>query len=481
MKQTFLVLLLAGTLEWGGHPHNLAQAEEVWDIGSRLELFVDGKILSRMNNTALVLHEPVPRDVSIRFDKPWEGKYSGYVTVIHDDRLYRMYYRGLPEAGKDGSILETTCYAESLDGIHWVKPNLGIHEIGGSRDNSAVFFEFAPYSHNFAPFLDKNPDADPDHRFKGLAGTSQTGLVPFVSADGIHWEKLREEPIITKGAFDSQNIAFWSEAEGCYVSYFRVFSDGIRSIARTTSKDFLEWTEPVEMSYGHTLREHLYTNQTLPYFRAPHQYLAIAARFMPGRRVITEEAAKKLGGDIQYSGDCSDVVLLSSRGGSEYDRPFMEAFVRPGLGSGNWTSRTNYSAHGIVPTGEGEISIYIQRGYGQPTHHLERLTLRTDGFVSLRAPYSGGDAVTHLLRFEGDSLVLNVSTSAAGSAWVELQDEQGKPIEGYTFVDCDEIVGDEIQRTVTWRGSSSLGDLAGKTVRLSFMLKDADLYSFRFR
>ena len=44
----------------------------------------------------------------------------------------------------------------------------------------------------------------------------------------------------------------------------------------------------------------------------------------------------------------------------------MEALIRPGLGANNWTSRTNYPACGIIPTGkgptgEGEMSIFVQR------------------------------------------------------------------------------------------------------------------------
>lgn len=63
-------------------------------------------------------------------------------------------------------------------------------------------------------------------------------------------------------------------------------------------------------------REHLYTNQTTPYPRAPQLYVSLAARFMPGRRVVSEEVAKSLGVEGSYSGDCSDSVLMTSRGGA---------------------------------------------------------------------------------------------------------------------------------------------------------------------
>lgn len=88
-------------------------------LGNDLQLFVDSYLIDSRENAALKLHEPQPRETALTFDRPYEGKFCGYVTVIHDERdaVYRMYYRGLPEARADGSSKETTCYAESADGI----------------------------------------------------------------------------------------------------------------------------------------------------------------------------------------------------------------------------------------------------------------------------------------------------------------------------------------------------------------------------
>ncbi|MCL4691370.1 MAG: hypothetical protein KJ060_02530 [Candidatus Hydrogenedentes bacterium] len=458
-----------------------AWGQESVAIGSRVELFVDSYLIDRLVGAEQRLHPPTEGETVIAFDKPWEGRFCGYVTVIKDGDTYRLYYRGNPTAGKDGSTTEVTCYAESADGIAFTKPNLGLFEVDGTRENNVILANMAPFSHNFSPFLDTRKDVPAEERFKALAGTRETGLVAFVSPDGTTWKKMREEPVITDGAFDSQNVAFWSEAEGQYVSYFRVFSDGFRSISRTTSPDFREWSKPVEMTYGDTPREHLYTNQTAPYFRAPHIYVSIAARFMPGRRIVSEEQAKALGGDVKYSGDCSDAIFMTTRGGSAYDRTFMEGYIRPGLGLNNWTSRTNYPAYGVVPASDTEMSVYVQRNYGQDSHHLQRLRLQTDGFVSINAPYEGGELVTKPFTFDGNELAINFATSAAGSVWIELQNADGSPIDGFSREDCDEIVGDEIARVVTWKGSADVSSLAGKPVRLCAVMKDADLYSIQFR
>ena len=457
--------------------------EEPLNVSNRLELFLDGYLIESMNNVTHQLHHPVPRETALTFDRPWEGRYSGYVTVIEDEGNYRLYYRGLAAAGRDGSDAEVTCVAESTDGITFTRPKLGLFEADGNKDNNIVLGAAAPFSHNFAPFLDSRPDCPAGERYKAMAGTSDTGLYGFVSADGYSWTKTDGPLIEHEGeafSFDSQNAAFWSESEKVYVCYFRTWRNGIRWISRRTSSDFRQWGPMEDMGYGDTQPEHLYTNQTVPYFRAPHLYIAFAARFMPGRRVVSAAQAKVIGSEGNYAGDCSDTVFMSSRGGNVYDRTFMEGFIRPGVGSNNWTSRTNYPARGIVQTSDSTMSLYVQRDYGQPTHKLQRLTLRTDGFASLNAGYDGGEFVTKPLIFEGDRLNINFSTSAAGSIWVELQTAEGRAIEGFTLEECDEIIGDEIVRTVTWGDSPNLSGLSRTPVRVRFKMKDADIYSIRF-
>ena len=112
---------------------------------------------------------------------------------------------------------------------------------------------------------------------------------------------------------------------------------------------------------------------------------------------------------------------------------------------------------------------------------LRRYTLRIDGFVSVSAPIDGGEMVTQPLIFEGSRLEINVSTSAAGSVRVEIQNDKGDPVPGFALGDCQEIFGDALDRVVTWKGGDGVGQLSGKAIRLRFVLKDADLYSMRFQ
>jgi hypothetical protein len=455
------------------------------ELGSKLELFVDNFLIDSLDGASLVMHHPRDEGEVLKFYYPWEGAFCGYATVIKDGDLYRLYYRGLPKAGKDGSPNETTCYAESKDGVHWEKPELGIYEIMGRRDNNVILANAAPATHNFSPFLDVNPNADPKYRFKALGGTRDTGLFAFMSEDGVHWKKLREESVFKDGIFDSQNVAFWSEAEQRYICYFRTWSkdgyNGWRSVSRATSPDFINWSAAEAMTFGDTQREHLYTNQTHPYFRAPHLYVAIAARFMPNRQVLTDAQAENLGVNPKYFKDCSDAVLMTSRGGTVYDRTFMEGFITPDIGMQNWVSRTNYPALNVVQTGPTEMSVYVNQNYAQPTACLHRYSMRLDGFASLHAPYSGGEMITKPLTFNGENLFLNYATSAAGEIRIEIQDESGVPIPGFTFDEAQPVIGNEIERAYSWNGEKKLSDLAGASIRLRFVLKDAHVYSLNFK
>lgn len=465
----------------------------VIDLGTRRELFVDRFLIDRLEGLQLRLHHPQSAGVAFRFDRPWEGIISGYITVIQDGERFLMYYRGRPSTSRrDGSAEagEVACVAYSADGITWTRPNLGLFEVAGTRDNNVILTEPKNVTHNLCPFIDKRPGVPPSERFKAVGGTGKAGLFGYLSPDGINWKPVRKEALITQGAFDSQNVVFWSDVENRYLCYFRTWKKigdtGYRWITRTTSKDFVNWSTPVDMSFGDAPPEHLYTNQTQPYFRAPHIYIATPARFNPGRRALTDEQIKAI--DLRNPRNyasldeaSSDAVLMSSRGGETYDRTFLESFIRPGAELQNWVARSNYPALGVIPASPREMSVFIGRHYGQPSAHVERLTLRTDGFASIEAPFAGGELITKPFTFAGKALEINFASSAAGGLRVELQDSSGKTLPGYALDDCPEIIGDQIDRVVAWKTEIDIAGLAGKAVRLRVVMKDANLYSLCFR
>ncbi len=479
-------------------------AEEPVRIGSQRELFVDNSLAEAITGGASIrLHAPVQREVAITYDKPWEGNASGYTTVFQDGDIYRMYYRGHKYITTDKPLRqaqsETVCYAESTDGIHWTKPILNLHPWEGSTENNIIWMG-TPEAHNFAPFKDSNPACAPDAQYKAIGGTvTSKGLWTFQSADGIHWSRLSEGPVVTKGAFDSHNTCFWDDAEKRYVMYVRYFSEGefkgLRSIGVSYSTDFETWTEPVGISYPGSPPQQMYTNQIAPYYRAPHIYMGFPTRYVartlnphgatidpvPLRDQLTE-VYERCGTDL------TDGVFMSSRDGKAFKR-WDEAFLRPGpQKEGRWIYGDNYQAYGLwetdsdVAVGTKEISmLFTEHAWVDETHRGRRYTIRLDGFTSLHAPYSGGEFLSRPLIFQGNRLSVNYATSAAGNLHVEIQDAEGTPIEGFRLDESTEHYGDSTEQTISWTSGSDVSSIAGTPVRLFFVLKDADLYSFQFQ
>ncbi len=495
-----------------------SSSEEALEIGSRIELFVDDYLIDSLEGVRLKLHEPKSAGTVLTLDKPWEGNTSAYFNLFQDGDLYRMYYRGsnlaeyaLPDLLREGEkVLEdhpfTISYAESKDGIQWERPNLGIYEFEGSKDNSIVWMD-KPGDQKITDcmyvFKDGNPRAPDSQRYKAVGGSNYP-LVALASPDGLHWTELHgQKSLIEEGlhrnAFDALNVVFWDSFRKKYVIFFRdsdggphpkargpayrhqgspVQNYGNRSFKFANSDDFINWSSPQWADFGDALTEHLYTNGTTAYFRAPHIYMAFPKRFVPWRSISPRALAPGV----------SETVFMSSRDGLHWDRHFMEAFIRPGRGKRNWMPRTNMAAVGLAQTAPDTISLYLTRHYTSPSIHLERMTLRTDGFVSVHAGYDGGELITKPLVFQGDKLNLNFATSAAGSIRVEIQDIQGNTLPGFALEESPLIWGDEIEHTVRWERSHTkatsdkpLARIAGKPVRLRFVMKDADLYSLRFR
>jgi hypothetical protein len=441
------------------------------NIGSRRELFVDDFLIERLTGAKLKLHKPEPHDVALVCDAPWEGNTSAYYSLFHDKDRFRVYYRGshFDEKTKKASHPEVACYAESKDGITWTKPKLGVCEFAGSKDNNIVWNGAG--SHNFTPFKDDNPACARDARYKAFAGGTtlvngkkKSCLNALKSADGIRWTTMAEA-VITAGAFDSQNLAFWDAVRGEYRAYWRIFTagytdergwkpSGVRAIRTATSKDFIRWENQADLKYVDSPPEHLYTNAVMPYFRAPHLFIAFPTRFQAKTQQV-------------------EPVFMTSRDGVLFRRWAEELIpiTAPKDRDGN---RSNYMTWGLLqlPGNERELSVYATEAYyAGPASRFRRFVFRTDGFVSVHAPASG-ELLTKPLRFTGKTLEIN----STGQISVAIQDADGKR----TLNDSEPVTGDNIARIVKWKRGHDVAALVGRPVRLRFELNNADLYSMQF-
>jgi hypothetical protein len=446
------------------------QEVHMHDIGNRLEPFVDEWLIDKMQGASLRLYPPERREVVLEMNAPAEGPTSCYFNLFEEGGRIRLYYRG--HSPGDASPLQTVNYAESTDGIHFSRPVLNQVEYQGSRRNHITYQGIE--GHNFHVFRDDHPACKSDERYKAV-GAEWEKLYGFVSPDGWQWRRLRDEPLDVKGTFDSLNVVFWDSRLGAYRLFSRYFDNGIRAIQSCTSEDFIHWSTPIHHDYGTGAElEHYYTNATLPCPGAEHILLSFPKRFIPERTRITPQPG------YEYTADgVSDAVFLSSRDGIHWRR-FSEAWVRPGLDQENWTHRSNMVAWGIVRSSPIEWSMYISEHYGWITNRLRRLAIRPWGFSGIHADRTGGELVTHPLRFSGGALHLNASTSAAGSIQVEIQTAEGRPLEGFALSDMNPWFGDELDAVMTWRGGTDLSRVAGHAVRLRMVFKDADMFALRF-
>ena len=468
-------------------------ASRIKPLGTARELLWDmDRIAVLAGKAALTLHRPEFRSTAMVHDQPWEGSTCCYHTVFRDPLNYKMYYRGADYRNGKSTHSEVTCYAESDDGVNWRKPDLGQHAFNGSRANNIILMDDCA-THNFSPFFDTRPACPPEQAYKALGGrNASTGLFAFASADGVRWTRLDSNPVITKGAFDSQNIAFWDGRRQLYVSFFRDFqglADGrkCRAIKTCASPDFLHWSEPVWLNYEEgTPDEELYTNAILPYPRAPEIYVGFPKRFLANR---VSNCDRSGAGGIP---GLSDGVFMSSRDGVRFKR-WTEAFIRPGLQPERWVNRNNMTAWGLVETAPElpgtppVLSLYsTENYYSDGAARLRRLAIRLDGFVSAQAPLTGGSVTTRPFTFSAPdnsapvALRLNASTSAVGGIRGEiLSAEDGRPLPGFAADDGDILFGDGIDLPMQWRG----GDLrpwSGHPVQLRLDVQDADVFAYRF-
>ncbi|MFB3829070.1 MAG: hypothetical protein ACE15B_20045 [Bryobacteraceae bacterium] len=479
------------------------------DVGGRRQLFLDERFVLQPRGVEFVVHQPRKTgEVSIPSDEAWP--LGGYHSMLYEAGVYHMWY----------TARTSICYARSFDGIHWERPRLGLTAINGSTANNVVIGYGAGGvkggTHGVMVFLD--PKAPREERFRLAANPPEFKrmLQLFSSPDGIHWKHSHRDILVydenrKPHHLDTLNVIFFDDRLGKYVAYVRRSTlERGRGVGRAES-DTLRFGaieqnvrpvfdgEAFPVRRGGKLLVDVYTNNALKYPWAQDAYFLFPAMYYhygPHLAEFRNESPTNAGVlDARFAAGRDGIVWNTYDG-----RPFVPVGVQ-----GEFDARRIYMVYGLAPSLDGR-EMYMYYLGTNDTHGWERddrnnrlltaagvapqplrraisrVTLRRDGFVSLRAGRAAGEFVTPPLRMEGKQLVLNVDTSALGEVQVEIQDESGAPLAGFSLAESDIIhSANDINRTVTWKGSSDVSALAGKPIRLRFLLHDADLYAFQFR
>lgn len=500
-------------------------------INKRREVFFDDYLIDTENTTAeLRLHRPVRRKEPIMvFDKPWEGDRVGYLSIIKDGDLYRMYY--IANSSGSGRPYHF-CYAESGDGLNWVKPSLGICEFMGSRENNIIIYpgmiEGLDAFDNMKVFIDECPNCPPDEKYKAvMAWCGHKTLIYLASSDAIHW---RYGGIITdQGEFDSHNLAFYSSELKKYLCYYRgehepkanqpdkeksfapklsrMLYDKERGMYRAPaedtegdyfmrdvrvveSADFKNWTDPVLINFGKNADDiQLYTNAVMPYPRAEQVLIGFPTRYIERKGwtknydelCAREIRRERIRADEPREGlALTDCAFMVSRDGYNFKR-YDEAFIIPtpehplAWGYGDcYPAPYLLETESDIPGAESEYSILICENHNMRVPEvLYRHTIRKDGFVSRHAGGEEKVLMTKPFIFGGDRMYANVESSARGYLYFTLIDEGGKRYESV------EVFGNSIDRRIHFP-ADTLSRLEGKCVRMEIRMLDADIYSIRF-
>ena len=211
------------------------KAHEPLSIGTCKQLFIDQRFIQDSKDVSLTMNPPyMGEDPVLIADRPWEVHIGGYNTVIKENGLFRMWYDFIPPENDPSGITRGVAYAESNDGINWEKPDIGLVEICGNKNNNVVIPRIpnAPRgeTEGGTVLLDTNPDWLPDERYKFWTkiqhipdeDTARGMTGPFwqmYSSDGIYWNVYPDR--IDTAACDTQNVPFWDDRINKYVGYGR--------------------------------------------------------------------------------------------------------------------------------------------------------------------------------------------------------------------------------------------------------------------
>ena len=482
-------------------------------IGSRKQLFIDDYVIDRLEGEYIVrvLNQPekYPGNPILEADRPWEHSLLlGSVIYDEEDRIFKMWYStwNPPWYGYSNEEASLVCYATSIDGIHWHKPSLGIIEFRGSKDNNIVMKSYnrgvardgTPYQNAWIGrilYLDRVfkdvDDPDPERRYKMSfwdATERGEGICIAFSPDGIHWRRYEGNPVCRVNAPHDAFSIMHDEEEGRYIAFPNLlFEEGLpefnmRKIGRCESRDFIHWTEP-ELILMPDEEDHPHTPENAPW---PYvQFYNITAFNYEGLY---------LGLLAYYRADpkdqTMDAQLTVSRDSYRWLRAGDRYTFLPNGPRGSWDEGmiSDISPPIII----GNI-IYLYYGGTDGPHYsnfsksrIGLATLRLDGFVSIDA-VKEGVLTTKPLTFKGTRLEINaeIRRHAAVQDWrgyvkVEVQDDRGRAIPGYSAEECDPFTGDSVHHIVTWRGNPDVSPLQDRPVRLKFHMRRAKLYSFRF-
>ncbi|MCP4643523.1 MAG: hypothetical protein GY851_23950, partial [bacterium] len=443
-----------------------AGSEEPRPVGAQHQLFIDDSLIAANQGLERVVNQPAKHQANpvLTYEKPWEGNcVIAWGSVLYDetDKLFKFWYMVYKKFAKnDDPIL--VCYATSRDGLHWDKPDLGLVDYLGSTANNIVLWPKGDLID--APTVIAVPDPTPECKYRMYYhGRNPNGIRTATSPDGIHWT-MQDGVCIESG---DRSAAYYDTERGAYCVITRVPERGIRTCGLWESKD----GETFEFIGEVLAADDRDPEETQLYGMIPFNYEGIRIGFLEPFFIPT----RKLNTQLAYSLDghawhraCDRQTFLEYGSDGSWDQAWVTPSQNPPIRVGD----TLY----IFYQGRQTLHWAVE-----PYGHIGSIglaLLRPDGFVSLDAQCAPGSVITAPLLLNGTTLHLN-AVARPGSVTVDVLEESGAPVEGFTRGDCVPLENtDTLDHTVAWKHGRDLTALKGKPVRLQFHIQAAKLYSF---
>ena len=466
----------------------------------RKQLFADAYVVDELTDARRVQHQPLKfaGNPVIRSEFDWESLY----IQMRDAPLWnpekerwelRYWGRGI---GVDGI---GTFLAVSNDGLNWDKPIVGEFEFKGSKENN-LLTPMSPYDLFLYHVLYDDRDPNPQRRWKALIG--DTNPRPAASPDGINWTFLSENRIPA----GEEGFLIYDELSGRFVFSLRSIHDagfgGQRAVNISTSRDFVEWTDPVLM------------------FAADARDQELGARWL--RRITADRAYRQplVNDPEQYNTQVYNMAVFPYEGiylgmptmfrtsGTSRQVPWGDGYSVPGLAVSPNLRDWEYALHDerpdflpLSPLGEdvfdnaqieppsrpvriGDELFFYYTGAkfrsktSAGSFAIHAAVLRLDGFVSVQAGSEPGTVLTRPLVWRGSTLWVNAD-AREGELRAEILDGEGNLLRpGLSLDRSTPVSRDGVRIALGWSGAEDLGELRGRTVRLRFQLRNADLFAF---
>jgi len=457
------------------------------ELSATPRIFVDFRDVERRENITHQYHqaEKYGDHSVLRQEAPWEQHPGLTASVIHDqaEGIFKAWYMAGFYAPGTGHV---QCLAYSQDGIHWERPELGLHEaLGSKRNNIVIPASYHEGQDHFETMLKDPADPDPERRYKAIGWSSHdwdgplSGIYTAFSADGLHWRHTPEPVFHFHPRPGTADLGPVGDAQSMMVDIrkqrYAAFLRGGASRLVSWSADFVSWTPPRPFLTALHDQEGLYNNTGFVY---GDQYLGLLTHFDKGPLAQTQT-----------------LRLLSSRDGESWARLPGDSLIPLGQ-IGAW-DRFQLLLTGAPPIRVGGRLFIYYRGTARrhnkvPAEYDPRIapdqdprtmaiglaTLRVDGFASVSASFDGGRLTTTLLRSSSDELALNLKADY-GRVLVECLDEEDRVLPGYGKEDCVPLQVDAVEARVQWREKGNLKLLRERPFKLRFYLYNARLYSYR--